>query len=159
MADTQNKVPKMRFGAMMGNLLQRMGLARLAGMQFGGARDMYTVLGYKSQLTLEDYILRYDRQDIAKRIVDAPPAATWAGTLQVEGQSRFNKAWMKLWTDFGLGSIFERVDKLAGFGQYSVLVLGFEGTNTLETPLPSGQKRLMYLQPFAQKNAMIKTIE
>jgi hypothetical protein len=155
-----DKVQGMRFQAIMGNLLQRMGLARLAGLQFGGARDMYTVLGYKSQLTLDDYIARYDRQDIAKRIVDAPAAATWSGQVQLEGKSTFNKAWKKLWKEKKLGSIFERVDKLAGLGQYSILVMGFDGTGQLSTPLPQGQnKKLMYLQPFSQKNALIKTFE
>lgn len=46
-----------------------------AGM-FGGKRDFYSALGYKDAVSTENFRFRYDRGDIAGRIVDAYPKAT-----------------------------------------------------------------------------------
>ena len=47
------------------------------GTTFNGARDLQTTLGYKDQLTYQDYYARYKRGGIAKTIIDAFVDDTW----------------------------------------------------------------------------------
>ena len=42
-------------------LASRMGLASLAGLQFGGKRDLYGVFGYKNDVNSSDFLLKYIR--------------------------------------------------------------------------------------------------
>lgn len=48
-------------------------LSNKLGLAFGGERDYYEVLGYNRNPDVVDFMARYDRQDIAGRIVDLPP--------------------------------------------------------------------------------------
>ena len=80
-------------------LTNRLELGRGGQKMFGGERDIYDSLGYPETIQLEDYDLRYNRQDIAIRVVDAPAAATWrqkpevGDTLDAEKPSKFEEAW------------------------------------------------------------------
>ncbi len=49
--------------------ITRTDIAHVLGQQYDGERDIYDVLGYKEQITEEDYRAKYERQDIAKRII------------------------------------------------------------------------------------------
>src|SRR5688572_27002135 len=72
-----------RFVVHAGELLDRMFYARRLGTTYDGARDVYETLGWKRHLTYNDFRNKYDRQDVAGRIVDLPVDATWRDGFQL----------------------------------------------------------------------------
>src|SRR5580693_8376319 len=60
-------------------LLDRLQFFRQAGITYNGARDTFEVLGYDRVLTYRKFRARYQREGIARRIVDCYPKATWRG--------------------------------------------------------------------------------
>ena len=96
----------------------------------------------------------YQRGDIAKRIVDAYPRATWREPPLLTGvdigplEER-----LRLW------SVFQRLDRLLQLGHYGVLLLGFDGGEPLEQPLGAGPYNLMYMQPHGEETAQISRWE
>lgn len=149
----------MRTQSVLGNLMSRMGFASLAGYQFGGRRKLYDVYGYKSRLTFYDYALRYQRQDIAKRIVDAPAIATWESPPVIQGPEDLMSAWNEIVLQQSIWSNIERADRLAGLGYYSVLLLGFDDTSDLKQPVnPNRKNSLLYVQPYSEYQAAISKV-
>ena len=61
----------------MSTLLSRFRFSYALGWQYGHARDMYKIFGYKRDPKPQDYLVKYRRQDVAKRIVEAPADALW----------------------------------------------------------------------------------
>ena len=62
------------------DLTSRMRLGqRLAGIQYGGNRDIYAAAGYvrQGEEQFANYWALYKRGDIAGRIVDMPAKTTW----------------------------------------------------------------------------------
>lgn len=154
--------------ALTSAVVARATMAANLGMQYGGARDIYQALGYKSILTYTDYWTQYTRQDIAKAIIDRPVKATWQGQLElIESEdakkTTFEEAWYKLNKKFGLRSILARVDRLTGIGQYGVLLLGLddvgEDIQGFTEPVRSGARKLLYVKPFGEFSAKISTYE
>lgn len=139
----------------MSDLLKRVGLAIKAGLQFGGDRDLYAVYGYKQSLTYADFLERYKRQDIATRLIDAPVQATWRREPTVKDdngpEGEFAIAWNAIVKQHKLYFNLERVDRLAGLGQYAVLLLGLSG----DLGSPASKGPLLYLQPYGQGSTSI----
>jgi hypothetical protein len=142
-------------------LASRFGLAGLAGLTFGGARDLYTALGYKTELTPRDYRARYKRNSLAKRVVEAAPKDTWrAGGELIEDDdpdtvTAFEAAWNALALRLQIWSVFARADILAGLGQYSIILIGAPGD--FKDPLPPRLRpeAIAYLTPFSEEDASI----
>jgi len=67
----------------MNDLLARSDLAKRAGLQFGGDRDIDANLGYKTNPGIDDFKGYYDRKGLASVIVDAPAKTTWRKTPKV----------------------------------------------------------------------------
>jgi hypothetical protein len=142
----------------------RMHIGALAGQQFGGERDMYEVLGYPRIIGPAEYRQTYDRGDVAGRIVDAYPEATWrepptirpkgADGKPVEG-SGFEKEVEQLAEKLNLWGTLTRLDRLTGLGHYGVLMLGLNGAE--DTALPALQKPygLFYLTPHGETSAQV----
>lgn len=153
---------------------RRRDLGHSASTLYAGARDIYDVVGYPSSLDFTDYYGRWQRQGLAKRIVRAHPDDTWRKPPVVkDGMSKddarddtpFTQAWQEL---VGLGSTdddplndtktlwhyFARVDRLAGIGEYAVLVLGMAGSE-LSQPL-SKSNQLAYVGTYNQAQAEIR---
>src|SRR5687768_10113874 len=61
----------------LSDVLDRVGFARAGGKTYGGKRDFYEALGYARALRVEDFRDRYERGDVAGRIVDTYPKETW----------------------------------------------------------------------------------
>ena len=81
-----------------GNITDRLKTAYKMGFQYGGDRDLYEALGYKTILTYDDFKARYNRQDIAKAIIDRPVNATWQGDLKIvesddDKETALEKGW------------------------------------------------------------------
>lgn len=142
-------------------LLERFGLARAAGLTFEGARDLYKALGYKSTLTCGDFRARYLRNAVAARVVEAYPKATWRiGGELVEDEdpevvTDFEDAWDLLSYRVHSWPTFQRVDTLAGLGQYAVLLIGAPGALNSELPKMTSQEEVAFLATYAQEDAEI----
>lgn len=116
------------------DLVNRYMAARNAGLAFGGDRDYYETLGYERHPTAESYFTKYLRNDIARRVVEAPAVASWGERPTVideasegaddDAETDFEKAIEYLFDEHRLLHYLERVDKLTGIGEYGVLFLG-----------------------------------
>lgn len=144
----------------------RRSLAHGLGKSYEGQRDLYTALGYKKSLLYTDFLQKFERGDIAKRIVTAYPDATWRGLPTVfeneEPQdTKFEEEWTELAEAQKIYHYFTRADKLCGIGRYSILFLGLSDAKTVEDMKTEVSKKkgtkLLYLQPYSEENAKIDT--
>ncbi len=135
-------------------LIARALLAFKAGLQFGGKRDLYEIYGYTLNPKFEDYFARYCRQDISGRIVDAPAQAVWRNPPKILASPKFKTKWDTLVKKNKIWYNLERVDRLAGIGFYSTLLVGFNDPGALERPV-TGAEDILYLQPYSQPSATI----
>ena len=150
--------------AMQSVLVERAKLAKSAGLMYGGDRDIWEVLGYNTEPTYETYCAKYERQDIAKRIVDQPIDATWrelpslTDDDEAEEETAFEAAWRELNQRHRLIARFKRFEKLAALGEYAVMLFGIAGQGDMKQPLTRsgrGLDALLYLQPYSQPSAQI----
>lgn len=135
----------------------------LTGVTFGGKRDLYETCGYDRHLRLMQYRERYARGDIASRVVEAFPEATWRGSGHdcvfdsddAQETTPFEKAWNDLNKRLKVWSVFYRADVLAGLGHYAIILLGAPGD--YNSPLPDTLKPtdLLFLSPFCQEDSPI----
>jgi hypothetical protein len=127
------------------------------GDTYSGDRNMWLACGYPEENpSFEDYMVRYKRGDIATRIVDAYPDATWKefptivpekdkekllaqikervnkGLYFVPEETEITKTFNSLVTKLKLQNLINRADKLAGVGHYAVLFLGFNDVSLKE---------------------------
>ena len=148
-------------------LTERANISGILGQTYNGDRKLYETLGYKKTLEYSDFSAKYLRQDVASRIVNAFPDATWRGEPIVTDQekrdpenlSEFEKTWNEIATKFDVYQYLTRIDKLASIGRYSVLFIGLgDGESDLSKPVQVKNKmELLYLQPFSERSAVIKT--
>jgi len=169
MKRNDNKVPKYSAAdiqALASALTERAMLAaRLGTQSFGGSRNIRQALGYLDTITYEDYKARYIRQELAKAVIDRPVNATWQGVLELEESTtkedtELEKKWKFLSDKHKLKSKFSRLDKLAGLGQYAVLLFGFSDTKRLEdfvNPVTSKKLELKFVRPIGEDCAVIQT--
>lgn len=140
----------------------------ILGSQYNGERDIYEVLGYIRNPDIDDYRARYERQDIAEKIISLPPEDTWKGSPELtdqdgEEQSEFESAIEDLEQQTQYLQYLRRTDVVAGIGQYGLLFIGTdidteqetdEGEVDLGEELPenslSGPEDISYFQPIAQ---------
>jgi len=145
----------------LGEQLVRSRVASYLGLSFGGSRDLYEVLGYKRNLTFDDYWAMYSRGCLGKRIIHAPVETTWSGDVAVfenqeKEETEFEKAWKLLNQQIHIIPKITRLDILAGIGRYAVLFLGFDDNKPFDQPLETSNKRkLLYVQPYAEGSAEI----
>jgi hypothetical protein len=151
-------------------------LSGALGMQFAGLRDIYDAAGYDIHIEFDQYRVRYERQDIAARIVDAPAAETWReppqildGTQLEDGRddTQFIQAWNEFVSIEDVGDeladrrtvwhYLRRADELAGVGRYGVLLLGINDGQPLDQPLArskvSGLDGYLFLSVFDEGDA------
>jgi len=144
----------------------RQTLAAYLGKSYGGARDLYAALGYPLTLAWKEYYARYQRQDIAKAIIDAPVQASWRDFPEVyevvdqetalDQDTPFELAWSRLADKMKLQNVLTRLDRLASLGQYAVLLMGFNDGGQLSEVVASA-KQLLYLMPYSENSATIQT--
>lgn len=153
------------------------------GRHLGAGQQLSTIwqaVNYpeEKQLTFEAYWLRYQRQALAKAIIDKPANATWqelpeiiASEPQTDDGSggedeitTFEQRVTELLSGEPLRRTplhrFNVVDRLASLGEYAVLVFGFRDGRNLSEPvggvqegdaLFDGLNDLMYLAVFGQE--------
>lgn len=147
----RNKRPAPRVVANDSTLVKRANLAAHAGQHFGGDRDLYKTFGYPTHVDAHAYRSMYERGDLAGRLVDAYPDATWREPPTIGGLTNFDTIAkrLKLW------SVLQRLDRLCQLGHYGVLLLGLDGGEDPATPATLTNYRLMYLQPHGEETAKI----
>ena len=149
-----------RVAAVGSELLQRAQLAMRAGFQFGTKRDLYAVFGYKTKLEYLDFLARYYRQDIARRIVNAPIKAVWRNPPKIKADETFVKEWEALVKEHNLWLSFERLECLASLGQFSILLIGYDDGLPLDAPATGGNRRkVIYTQPYSEASVEITAFE
>lgn len=135
---------------------RRAALAGQAGMHFGGQRDLYATMGYPRTLTIADFIESYERQDIAARIIDAFPDATWREAPDVQGDETFSAAFLAMAKKLKLWKALHRLDRLCGLGHYGVLFLGLDGGEAAHQPIdPNRSYNVVYIQPHSERTAEV----
>jgi hypothetical protein len=134
-----------------------------AGITFEAKRDMFLALGYRKVLTAKDYISRYERSEMAERVAEALPNATWRGSGElVEDEdpgivTEFEEAWLSLASRLGVWDVLRRADILAGLGHYSIVVIGASGGYETELPrMPKGEADVLYLTPYHEDKVKIQ---
>lgn len=151
--------------------ISRLQFARQHGMQYGGDRDVYRVGGYRKTLLFEDFAALYERDGIAGQIVDMPAETTWRTPPEVaavrdededESQTNaFDDAWQEMVGRLRLWQRFERADRLARLGRYSVILIGTSQVDDMGLQTPMGRLRgpddVLYLSVYSEKHARIKT--
>lgn len=132
------------------------------GKQYGGDRDLYDVLGYPTDPSIETYRARYERGDIAERIIRMPAEDTWRHEPDVtdkdeQDDTAFQTSFEELVQKTSPFQYIRRTDVIAGIGEYGVLLIGTreEGDDTdLSDPLEPGSldgpDDIAFYQPFAQ---------
>ncbi len=131
-------------------------LRQVLSSEITGQKGMDEVLGYPAQLDIDDYYGLYERNDIASKIVDAYPDATWRTIpkLESEIEALSEGFWSVLGDDTSMVSEIKRADKLAQMGEYSILYLGFDDNVDLAQPV-EGVVGLNYLKAYGRKHAEI----
>lgn len=144
-------------------LVSRASLLNKLGYEYSGDRNLYEALGYKSELTYDDYVTQYDRQDMAKAVIDRPVDATWRGGFTIvesddDEDTPLEKESKELCRRLKLLSRFAQLDRLTGLGEYAVLLMGFDDVDAawnFDKPVKSGSRKLLYVRPFGQGHAQI----
>lgn len=159
------KQPKMNLSSIFGNQgwFARSSLWQaLAGISFGGKRDLYEVLGYSRRLCHADYLAKYCRQGVAARIINKPPAATWSdppwiSTSPTDETSVFYTTWNKqLVADLQVFTALQKVDVFAGLGMFAILVVGFDDGRPLRSPVNTNRtNKITYLQAYLEGSVVI----
>jgi len=140
-------------------------LANRLGLSFkDDSRDTYKALGYPVQLDFNHYWAFYTREHIAKRVVDAPVDACWQKPPEItenvaDGEeTEFERACKDLVDERKIWHYMSRIDKLSGIGEFGIMLLGFDGEQSLEEEVDSATK-LLYIRPYKQDNVSIKKYE
>lgn len=176
---TQLMINRLRL-AVHSFLAERMRTAGMVGLQFAGKRDIYEAAGYDRVITAKMLSERYNRQDVAQRIVNAPADETWrlspmildgATVETAEADSDFVQAWNRLatggamradgGTSIGLLHYLHRLDRLAGVGCYGVMHLGIRGDENLSMPLAPAKRStddLLYVSVYEERLASISSM-
>lgn len=145
-------------------LITRASLMTGLGHQYEGDRKLYQALGYKTDPTFDDYYGLWSREGVAFRVAVAPANAVWSSSPRIYDRGEndptpFETSLEKLIKNHKLWSRFNRVDTLLAFGEYAVLLLGFndvQGMNEFQQPVTRQDLELVYVQCYSSHYAEIK---
>ena len=143
----------------LSSMVQRIQLGNMAGLQYSGDRNLYTVFGYQINPTAEQFLAKYVRQDITTRIIDAPPLATWSNPPVIENEA-LKTEWDVLDRKVKLWPAIYRADRLARLNSFSLLLLGFGDSGDLKRPIKAKKvKDLLYVRAIPGRLVAEMTFE
>ncbi|OQX08800.1 MAG: hypothetical protein BWK76_23090 [Desulfobulbaceae bacterium A2] len=145
------------------DIISRALLAQRLGQSYQGKRDLYEALGWPLVITFDDYLGKYERMGLARRIVRAMPEACWSDMpgmweSETKTDTKFETAWADLVKKISLASPLLDLDVLAGIGEYGILYLGFDDGGLLSDPVQSA-RNLMYVTPYHQGNVEVAALD
>jgi uncharacterized protein len=155
---------------------------RLAGelnqtFKGGRQRDIYESAGYDKEIFYAQYLARYLRQDVARRVVNTPADESWRlppelldGTDpdSAKEDTEFTRAWQELAnnrgedgnTRRGLLHYLHRLDRISGIGRYGVLYLGIKDDKKPSEPAENASKgELLFASVFDEDSAGVATYD
>ena len=142
---------------------ERFGLGHILGFQMGGMRDMYGVFGWKRRLVFRDFLQKYQRHPVARRVVNSFPDALWADPPILAGDPVFQQSWQDLLSYQPVFATLQKLDKLCRMGRYAILVVGFDDGLAMDQPVatpPAGvERKVLYLQPYSEGSVRTLTYE
>lgn len=152
-----NRGPSSGFGT---SVTTDAGLQNQFGSQYGGDREIWDVLGYDREVEAEQYRAKYQRQDIATKVVKLPAEDTWRHHPEVtddqdsENKTEFEKDVQRLVDESKLFHYLRRADTVSGIGEFGVLLVGLKDGQPLEEPpneaTLSSPDDVAFFTPFAQ---------
>ncbi len=154
MTTTLRNARRLRSQSLLGD---RYALAQRLQLPFADdkRRDIYAAAGYDKTIQYQQYLARYLRQDVARRIVNLVADETWRqmpylldGLDPDKGRegTPFTDAWLSIAqgatnageTQRGLVHYLARLDRISGIGQYGVLYLGLADGLEPSAPAAAG---------------------
>lgn len=162
-------VPARRDGAVNARslLMDRMSLGK-HGTSHSSARDYYDTLGYPQELTIDDYLGKYERDPLGAIIVNFPAEETWRDAPTVKDgrdkdateESAFVAAWDDLAESLRAYHYCARADILAGIGEFGVLLIGVAGAGDLSQPVTrASADDILYLRPYSRHAVDVRSYE
>jgi hypothetical protein len=120
--------------------------------------ELYDALGFPRIINYSDYVLQFERQDIANRIVKAPVQGTWKDKPEIQTDDGDNTAFAKdvdnIIKTLQLYKHLYKLDLLATLGRYSVLYLGLQ--DNLKPGQPAVRANgISYVTPIPEDRAEI----
>ena len=130
------------------------------GLGFLGKRNYYTSFGYPQRVESRDFWELFARQNISRRIVVAPVAATWVRPPRVLFKSdRAQQRWDKLEADRKLNIWFQlaRLDVLCGLGDFAILFISMGDKDPSKPARKVNRRKLpLYFAPYSQISTTIE---
>lgn len=154
-----------RMRSLANALIERTNVFGSLGKSFGTDRDLYTACGYPKNPQFEDYMARYQRQDIARRLVDIYPNATWKGQPEIRESAdsdpkkptAFEQEWMDLVRELKVWHYLLRADRVSGVGRFGILLIGYQDSGAdFSIPVQNAQG-VLYLQCYDEGQVTINS--
>lgn len=129
-------------------------------------RNLNKECGYPDEVMLQDIVDLYDREGVAKRVVQVYPVETWKTHPEVYEvdsveETPFEEANKEFVDQYNIWSLLERADILSGIGHFGVILLGFnDGAKDLRQPMPGFTNKDNFDMPsYKLKSAPKKSYE
>lgn len=161
------------------DLVERYRMAGTLSLRYNGGRqmrDIYAAAGYDQSIGYDQYLLRYRRQDVARRVVTVVAADSWRLPPELldgidpdtaQEETKFTRAWLLLAdnqadeaeTRRGLLHYLHRLDEVSGVGRYGVLFLGLRDGRDPSEEAQAGSLReladLLFASVFDEASAKV----
>jgi len=121
-------------------------------------KDLNYECGYPSSITTSDYRDMFDRDAIARRVVEIFPLECWKAEPRVfetveTDETAFEKDFNDVLINNHLWHYLQRADVLSGIGRFGVILLGINDKKSLKQPLDLNKKgkkkrELLYMRAF-----------
>lgn len=118
--------------------------------------------GYPYDISIEDYVRAFKRNSIARRCVKLWPDECWKQAPEVyedenpETKTAFEMRWDEINDEVNVLDYLHRIDVQSGIGEFGVLLMGFDGNDTLDVEVTSASK-LLYLKALNRSVVKIKS--
>lgn len=142
----------------------------------GDKKDIDRECGYPQVVDATNCKLLFDREGIAKRVVQVLPDESWKMDPEVcetedDNDTPFEKAWKALAKRLNVFSFLRRADVQSGIGTYGIILLGLSDGATLDQPVAGlefnafgevtkcASTRLLYQRTFDETQVTIAEYE
>jgi hypothetical protein len=140
-------------------------------------RDLSKDCGYPLTFSAHDYLLQYQNNGLARRVVGAFADECWSVDPQLYEQEEpedtpFETAWQELLdSDLAPWHYLHRADEVSGIGRFGVLLFGFDDGLAPNLPVPGidpktgkpngkgGKRELLYQRVFDETQVKIRSWE